>query len=161
MFVKVAIAIALILGMASEAVATPKQKHNTSRTYVYDARGQHAASSSRVTRTHAKTAHAKTAQKHKRRTRQAYASYETREWSFGSAASAVIMVNPKQFSNRQYELYNTRAQYSGPASRAAATARQGHSSNPAYDVYDMRGWYIGSDPDPTVRFMLARDPSNS
>jgi hypothetical protein len=25
-------------------------------------------------------------------------------------------------------------------------------------VYDTRGWYVGSDPDPTVRAQLARDP---
>jgi len=33
-----------------------------------------------------------------------------------------------------------------------------HSSNPAFDVYDIRGRYIGSDPDPTVRAQLQRDP---
>lgn len=27
-----------------------------------------------------------------------------------------------------------------------------------YDVYDTRGRYVGSDPDPTVRDQLARDP---
>ena len=27
------------------------------------------------------------------------------------------------------------------------------------DVYDIRGHYIGSDPDPTVRDQLARDPT--
>src|SRR5262249_50693292 len=151
MFAKIAIAIALILGTASEALATPKQKHNTNRTYVYDARGQHAASSSRVKTAHAKTAHAKTAKKQKHGSQQAYASYDSRKWSFGSLTSVVPMVNPKQSSNRQYEFYNARAQYSGPASRAAATAGQGLSNNPAYDVYDTRGWYIGSDPDPTVR----------
>ena len=156
MFVKIAIAIALIFGGASQALAAPKQKHTTNRTYVYDAHGQHGASASRVKKRHAKTAH-----KEKHRTQPAYVSHESLKWSFGSAANTVVMVNPKQRSNRQYELYNTRAQYSGFASRPPAMTRQGHSSNPAYDVYDIRGWYIGSDPDPIVRFMLARDPSNS
>jgi len=32
-----------------------------------------------------------------------------------------------------------------------------HSSNPANDVYDIRGWYVGSDPDATIRSMLAHD----
>jgi len=32
-----------------------------------------------------------------------------------------------------------------------------HSSHRAWDVYDTRGWYLGSDPDPTVRAMIARD----
>jgi len=31
------------------------------------------------------------------------------------------------------------------------------STNPAHDVYDITGKYVGSDPDPTVRFMLQRD----
>ena len=30
-------------------------------------------------------------------------------------------------------------------------------SNPSHDVFDITGKYIGSDPDPTVRFMLQRD----
>jgi hypothetical protein len=38
----------------------------------------------------------------------------------------------------------------------AATKKQ-HSSHRAWDVYDSRGWYLGSDPDPTVRAMIARD----
>jgi len=31
------------------------------------------------------------------------------------------------------------------------------STNPAHNVYDITGKYIGSDPDPTVRFMIQRD----
>lgn len=34
-----------------------------------------------------------------------------------------------------------------------------HSPNPAWDVYGTAGQYIGSDPDPFIRDMLARDPS--
>ncbi len=30
-------------------------------------------------------------------------------------------------------------------------------TNSANDVYDTRGWYLGSDPDPTVRAMIAHD----
>ena len=29
-----------------------------------------------------------------------------------------------------------------------------------YDVFDIRGHYVGSDPDPRIRSMLARDPPN-
>jgi hypothetical protein len=29
-----------------------------------------------------------------------------------------------------------------------------------YDVYDTSGHYVGSDPDPRIRSMLARDPPN-
>ena len=31
------------------------------------------------------------------------------------------------------------------------------STNTRHDVYDITGKYLGSDPDPTVRFMLQRD----
>jgi Ni/Co efflux regulator RcnB len=30
--------------------------------------------------------------------------------------------------------------------------------NRTQDVYDIRGQYVGSDPDPTIRAQLARDP---
>jgi hypothetical protein len=215
MFVKITIAVALILATASGALAASKQKHNTKRAYdLYDLHRQYGGSASRaktvhakttdVKRTHAKAAHVKTThakatqvqatqvqatqfkatqveatqveathakgphvkrthakamQKH--RAKQPYASYESRNWSFGSATSALAMVSPKQRSSRHFDLYNTRAQYTGLASSAAGTPRQRHSSNPAYDVYSTRGWYIGSDPDPTVRFMLAMDPASS
>jgi hypothetical protein len=167
MFVKITIAIAFILGTASGALAAPKQKQHTNRAHVHDTHGQHGGSASRVKTTHAKTAHAKTARAktthaktaQKRRTIETYASYESRNWTFGSATSALAMVNPKQ-SGRHAELYYARAQYTGPASRAAATPKQRHSSNPAYDVYDTRGWYIGSDPDATIRSMMAMDPAS-
>ena len=164
MFVKITIAIAFILGTASGALAVPKQKQHTNRAHVHDTHGQHGGSASRVKTTRAKTTHAKTARAktthvktaQKRRTIEAYASYEGRSWSFGSV---LTMANPKQ-SSRHDELYNTRAQYTGLASRAAATPQQRHSSNPAYDVYDTRGWYIGSDPDATIRSMMAMDPAS-
>jgi hypothetical protein len=159
MFAKITIAIALILGTASGALAAPKQKQHTSRTYLYDAHGQHGRSVSRAKTAHVKTTHFKTVPKQKHRTSQAYASYESHNWSFGGATSAFAMANSKRSSYRYEELYNTRAQVSGPASRAAATPKQKHSSNSAYDVYDTRGWYIGSDPDATIRFMMAMDPT--
>jgi hypothetical protein len=33
------------------------------------------------------------------------------------------------------------------------------SNNPGHDVYSTTGHYLGSDPDPTVRNQLARDPN--
>ena len=41
------------------------------------------------------------------------------------------------------------------ASSAFAGPKQ-HSSNPSNDVF-VNGKYVGSDPDPTIRSMLARD----
>ena len=44
----------------------------------------------------------------------------------------------------------------GTASAVLAAPKK-YSTNPEHDVYDTRGQYVGSDPDPTVRAMLARD----
>src|SRR5205085_11264627 len=85
-----------------------------------------------------KRTHAKAMQKH--RAKQAYASYESRNWSLGSATSALAMVSPKQSSSRHFDLYNTRAQYTGLASGAAGIPRQRHSSNPADEGCSARGW---------------------
>ena len=174
MFVKITIAIALVLGTASGALAASKQKHNASRSYVYDTHRHHGGSASRIKTAHAKTAHARTTRAktaHERTKRiaiEAYVMFQSRSGSFESAASALAMAKPKS-SNHHQEVYYARAQYtpaqyaraevSGSASRAAATAQPRHSSNPAYDVYSIRGWYVGSDPDPTVRSMMQMDPA--
>ena len=46
----------------------------------------------------------------------------------------------------------------GTASGAFA-APKNYSTNPAHDVF-VNGKYVGSDPDPTIRSMLARDVGN-
>ena len=43
----------------------------------------------------------------------------------------------------------------GSASTVLAAPK--YSTNPGHDVFDITGKYVGSDPDPTVRFMLQRD----
>jgi len=43
----------------------------------------------------------------------------------------------------------------GTASGALAQKR--YSTNPKHDVFDTTGKYLGSDPDPTIRFMLQHD----
>ena len=49
-----------------------------------------------------------------------------------------------------------------PAEQAyAQQPRRAHSANPAYDVYDTQNRYVGSDPDATVRSMMALDPTGS
>ena len=40
---------------------------------------------------------------------------------------------------------------------SALAAPKTYSSNPAHDVF-VNGKYVGSDPDPTIRSTLARDP---
>ena len=42
---------------------------------------------------------------------------------------------------------------------AYARSRDGRMINRRGNVYDQRGHYIGSDPDPTVRDQLRRDPT--
>jgi hypothetical protein len=41
---------------------------------------------------------------------------------------------------------------------SAFAATKKYSNNPAHDVF-VNGKYVGSDPDPTIRSMLARDPT--
>ncbi len=40
---------------------------------------------------------------------------------------------------------------------SALAAPKKYGTNPAHDVY-VNGKYVGSDPDPTIRSTLARDP---
>lgn len=52
------------------------------------------------------------------------------------------------------------APYAAPNASAFASANaQRRSINPSTDVYDTSGRYVGSDPDPSVRDQLARDPT--
>src|SRR6266702_92226 len=63
MFVKITIAVALILATASGALAASKQKHNTKRAYdLYDTHRQYGGSASRAKTVHAKTTHVKATQ---------------------------------------------------------------------------------------------------
>jgi hypothetical protein len=41
---------------------------------------------------------------------------------------------------------------------SAFAAPKKYSTNPAHDVF-VNGKYVGSDPDPTIRSMLAHDPA--
>ena len=79
----------------------------------------------------------------------------------GTSQGTLAVLKPKRSRGLDDPLYNARAQYAGPGSRAEATPRPRHGDNPAHDVYDNRGWYIGSDPDATVRAMMALDPTGS
>ena len=47
----------------------------------------------------------------------------------------------------------------GTVAGAVAAPKQ-YTTNPTHDVYDIRGKYLGSDPDPTIRWMLLRDVGN-
>jgi hypothetical protein len=40
---------------------------------------------------------------------------------------------------------------------SGALAQKKYSTNPQHDVFSITGKYLGSDPDPTVRFMIQRD----
>ena len=46
----------------------------------------------------------------------------------------------------------------GTATGALAQSKR-YSTNPSHDVF-VNGKYVGSDPDPTIRSMLARDSGN-
>jgi hypothetical protein len=73
------------------------------------------------------------------------------------AQSAIGQSGEPYFTDNAYTAYGQEAPILSPA----ATVRRlpQNASNPAWDVYDGNGRYLGSDPDPAVREMLARDPN--
>ncbi len=73
------------------------------------------------------------------------------------SASGSLAAQKKHSNDPAYHAYasgSPAAQNSG-----SLAAQRKHSTNPANDVYDVRGNYVGSDPDPTVRAQIARDPA--
>jgi hypothetical protein len=79
---------------------------------------------------------------------------------------AALLTSPA-FAQYPYDPYGAwRSPYSGayaqqvgPYGDYARSYGYGVQRTP-YDVYDTRGRYVGSDPDPRIRSMLARDPPN-
>jgi hypothetical protein len=59
--------------------------------------------------------------------------------------------------NRAYAQVPLYAPYRSYGSYGSSNSYAYRSPYP-YSVYDIHGWYLGSDPDPRVRSMLARDP---
>jgi hypothetical protein len=61
--------------------------------------------------------------------------------------------------DQQSDAYDSYAQqYEGPRRRVRGGRR--HSPHRSWDVYNTQGRYEGSDPDPNVRDMIARDPED-
>ena len=56
----------------------------------------------------------------------------------------------------QWNAYDAYAQ-SGFGGRSMTTNSNRHSPRASWDVYDTYSHYVGSDPDPNVRDMIARD----
>jgi hypothetical protein len=83
-----------------------------------------------------------------------------------AAGLAAIIASPALAQNgthRQsrdaYAASNPFAAYAAPYNNGRSyRATQRPSARGSYDVYDIRGHYVGSDPDPTIRDQLARDP---
>src|SRR5262245_29053694 len=78
-----------------------------------------------------------------------------------AAALAAVVASPALAQTTA-----TQRQFRGPNADAYVYSNgyrdvQRRSANPSNDVYDISGRYIGSDPDPTVRDQLARDPTGS
>jgi hypothetical protein len=86
-----------------------------------------------------------------------YAAY--RSYGFNRAYAQV----PRYAPYRSFGSYGAYAQvppyaaYRDYGSYGSSNSYAYRSPYP-YSVYDIRGWYLGSDPDPRVRSMLARDP---
>ena len=74
----------------------------------------------------------------------------------GSASGSLAA--QKKHSNDPASLAHASGSLAAQNSGAWAAQRK-HSTNPSNDVYDVRGNYVGSDPDPTIRAQIARDPA--
>jgi hypothetical protein len=57
----------------------------------------------------------------------------------------------------QWDRYNAYAQQNEAYGSQRATDGARHSPHRSWDVYNTNGRYVGSDPDPNVRDMIARD----
>lgn len=80
-----------------------------------------------------------------------------------TVALAAVLATPAlaQTTQNQPRPYNPSAyarDLNGNPSDYQSRARVRPSANSRNDVYDVRGNYVGSDPDPTVRDQLGRDP---
>jgi hypothetical protein len=60
---------------------------------------------------------------------------------------------------RASDPYVSGRQSQGYSNESANRVREQRSTNSRNDVFSLRGEYVGSDPDPTVREQLSRDPS--
>ena len=74
-----------------------------------------------------------------------------------ASASGSLAAEKKHSSDPAYRAFASGSQAAQNSGSLAAQRK--HSTNPANDVYDVRGNYVGSDPDPTVRAQIARDPA--
>jgi hypothetical protein len=72
------------------------------------------------------------------------------------AASSPALAKSNHISNH---LSRNEAHPVDAYAAAHPNVRQRRTNPGTNDVYDVRGQYIGSDPDPTIRDQLARDPS--
>jgi hypothetical protein len=74
------------------------------------------------------------------------------------ASSALAQNGTYRQSRDPYAASNPFAAYAAPYNNGRSYRAQRPSARSSYDVYDIRGHYVGSDPDPTIRDQLARDP---
>ena len=86
---------------------------------------------------------------------------------FAALAIAVTLATPalSQTADRSAQGNQLRTndsyygQSQGYSNERTNRVRQQRSTNSRNDVYGLRGEYLGSDPDPTIRSQLERDPS--
>ena len=77
-----------------------------------------------------------------------------------TAALATPTLAQTRYQERPYDRSVQERDLSGYGSFGTYTrSRDGRMINRRGNVYDQRGNYIGSDPDPTVRDQLRRDPT--
>lgn len=86
---------------------------------------------------------------------------KTKTMLFATVALAAAVASPALAQTtdwtQQRRFQNPYADAFGYSNGVRANGQR--AINRPNDVYDTRGQYVGSDPDPTVRDQLARDPS--
>jgi hypothetical protein len=84
--------------------------------------------------------------------------------TFALAVMAVSPASAQAFQGNWWDGYRPYAQQDGYRAYAQQHGRQRvirrHSPHRSWDAYSSRGHYVGSDPDPNVRDMIARDPED-
>jgi hypothetical protein len=79
-------------------------------------------------------------------------------------ALATLAASPALAQSNQgnwWDAYHSYAQeYQGAGPQRAVRNAPRHSPRRSWDVYNTNGRYVGSDPDPNVREMIARDPED-
>jgi Ni/Co efflux regulator RcnB len=78
---------------------------------------------------------------------------------FTTVALVALVATPVLAQTKDRAQQRTRAETSQTQTTQAQQQRR--SVDRSQEVYDIRGQYVGSDPDPTIRAQIAKDPNQT